>query len=538
MSAQRLIFSTLMLFLVVASASASVHTFVQDGRLMVSDGEGRLVERDLPVEPAHAFGTAAGQALFTSRATGLSENSDMVAGESDLWTLDLDGEARQLTSGEMVLSAQWSDALDKLVVWTQEKKVYLMNLDGGAREDLVENAITPALSPSGRELAYVRTPADWLWDDHARTFEIHVLDLMDGKDRMLLGSTDASELIWTPDGELILFQASDHGVTGLWRVSARGGEGEPLTNIGMWTAKNSFFVKNPSRNTDASWSEDGKHLLFGSSYTDSGEVMVLEFDEVYDVRRALELTTGRFPYWQDGAVMVPRGEVPSLRTKSRSFTMGAAEFPVDGDLAMSVIDVATVPRKHARPASLDAAPEGVPTKSVSQYRYPLHSSAGYPYTAYYDNNNGGGLLDWKCGTYTYNNHRGTDIGISCGWWVYSGAYGTLSSWNDGCPTYGYYGSSCGGGFGNYIKLYHGYTSGRNWYTIEAHMTNGTVIPGTHGCGQHVGISGSSGNSTGCHLHFEVNAYGHPYDDPFSGSCSGPVSYWCNQNGGYPTTGCC
>jgi hypothetical protein len=539
MSGYRLFVSMLVLFLVAASAPASTHTFVQDGRLMVSEGEGRLVARELPVEPGHAFGTtAAGQVLFTSKPAGHAEHTDAMVGTVDLWVLDNDGETRQLTADELVVSAQWSNALDKIVVWTGEKKVYAMNLDGGAREELVDNAITPALSPDGRQLAYVRTPADWLWNELDVAFQVRVLNLDTGKDRAILNGTDANELIWTPDGEFILFQGKGNGVTGLWRVSARGGDAEQLTNAGQWTAKNAHFVKNPSRNTDVSWSEDGKHLLYGATYSTQGEVTVLEFDKVYGVRRAMELTTGKFPYWENGVVMVPRPEVSSLREKSLPFTMGSAEFPVDVELAAKVVDVASAPRKFARPASMDKVPDTIPTKAVSKYRYPFHSSAGYPYSAYYDNDNGGGLLDWKCASYTYNNHRGTDIAVACGWWVYAGAYGTLYSWNDGCPTYGYWGSGCGGGFGNYIKLSHGAASGRNWYTIEAHLYNGTVNPQTHSCGSRVGISGSSGNSTGCHLHFEVNAYGHPYDDPFAGSCSGSVSYWCNQNGGYPTTGCC
>lgn len=526
----------LFVLMVLAAAAVSASPFVLDGRLLVADSTGQVVARDLPVEPLHAFGTAEGQVLFTVQHIAPPANADVAGGEIDLWTA-ADGNAYQLTSGEMVLGALWSDAIDRIVYWTQEKKIHLVDLQGGAREELQDNAITPALSPDGLELAYVLTPATWSWDAHSLGFEIHVRNLADGEDRVILRGSDAHELIWTPDGRSVLFQSSGSGVTSLWRVDAAGGgEGEQLTNRGLWTAKSPFFVKNPSRNTDVHWSDDGRRLLFGATYSEAGEITVIEFDKRYRVLQALDLTSGRFPLWRDNAtVLVPRPDVADVPTKSQP-TVRLAEFPVESIFARSQIDVAGAPEKFEKPAALT---EEVifPDKAVSKYRYPLHSSAGHPYTGFYDNNGGGGVLDWQCGGFTYNGHKGTDIGVA-GWWVYAGAYGNLYSWNDGCPTIGYVGSSCGGGFGNYIKLSHGSSGGRNWYTTYAHFTNGTVIAANHSCGNRVGVSGSSGNSSGYHLHFQVDAYGHPNDDPFSGSCSGPVSYWCNQNGGYPTSSCC
>lgn len=516
----------------LASASGS---FVFDGELYVKSGEHSAISNALPVKPHDALGEAAGQQLFTVQQAAPLAYSDVMGAEIDLWTA-VDGDAFPLTSEESVFGAQWNETLERIVYWTEEKNVISIDRKGGSRQVLARNAVTPALSPDGLQLAYVSTPESWAWDDHSKAFEIHVLHITTGKDRVLLRGTDAHQLIWTPDGRFLIFQSGGSGVTSLFRVDTLGeGETLQLTNHGLYSAKSPYFVENPSRNTDVSWSKDGLKLLYGAAYSEAGEIMVLEFNPRYEVRRALQLTHGHSPRWLDNStVLVPRPGMVSL-DKAKMSEMHLAEFPLDAEFAERVVDVAKAPRSFERPEVSEAPVAS--TKAVSKYRYPLHSSAGYPFTAYYDNRSGGGVLDWKCGGATYNGHRGTDIGVN-GWWVYAGAYGSLWSWNDGCPTTGFYGSACGGGFGNYIKLSHGSASGRNWYTTYAHFRNATVKAQTHNCGSRVGVSGSSGNSTGPHLHFQVDAYGYPNDDPFSGSCSGPVSYWCNQNGGNPTTSCC
>ncbi len=67
---------------------------------------------------------------------------------------------------------------------------------------------------------------------------------------------------------------------------------------------------------------------------------------------------------------------------------------------------------------------------------------------------------------------------------------------------------CGGGYGNYVWMDHG--NGKE--TIYAHLTSVTVDPGQYVTkGQVIGYVGSTGYSTGPHLHFECRYNGVKYN---------------------------
>ncbi len=174
------------------------------------------------------------------------------------------------------------------------------------------------------------------------------------------------------------------------------------------------------------------------------------------------------------------------------------------------------------------------------FRLPLAVDTSVHY--YYDDNrNSGSLTDWKCGGETYDNHNGTDFsGGPRGTAIYAGAVGTLKEKVDGFGD-GFVGSSDGGGAGNHVVLNHG--GSPNFHTWYMHMTAGSVTTKAVGssiaCGEKIGGVGTSGSSSGLHLHFGVYPDGPNFvhDDPYSGSCGGPISYWVNQNGGHPTTTC-
>jgi murein DD-endopeptidase MepM/ murein hydrolase activator NlpD len=175
--------------------------------------------------------------------------------------------------------------------------------------------------------------------------------------------------------------------------------------------------------------------------------------------------------------------------------------------------------------------------AAQQYRFPLEASSGTaPYvTAYRDHDTGGGLLDYNCGSDTYNGHKGTDFGIggfpvmnAGSRVIVAAAPGNVVFVNDGCfDQCTTSDCGCGSGFGNYVKIAH--ADGKSTY--YAHMMNGSILVSLGDqvqCGQPLGKVGSSGNSSGPHVHFEPRYSDNVSDDPYAGGCGGPTSFWVNQ----------
>jgi murein DD-endopeptidase MepM/ murein hydrolase activator NlpD len=96
------------------------------------------------------------------------------------------------------------------------------------------------------------------------------------------------------------------------------------------------------------------------------------------------------------------------------------------------------------------------------------------------------------GASTY--HQGTDIGANCGANIYAATSGTVeyAGWN--------------GGYGNFLLLDHG----NGVETAYGHIVSGGILVsyGQHvDVGQNIAKVGTTGTSTGCHLHFEVRING-------------------------------
>ncbi|MEE1318176.1 MAG: peptidoglycan DD-metalloendopeptidase family protein [Ruminococcus sp.] len=118
---------------------------------------------------------------------------------------------------------------------------------------------------------------------------------------------------------------------------------------------------------------------------------------------------------------------------------------------------------------------------------------------------------WNEDRYTYN-HGAIDIagGGIMGTTTVAAESGTVISSYNGCAhNWGKNGScGCGGGYGNYVMIDHG--NGK--LTVYAHLTNAVVSYGQSvSKGQVVGYVGSTGHSTGPHLHFECRYNGVKYN---------------------------
>ena len=133
----------------------------------------------------------------------------------------------------------------------------------------------------------------------------------------------------------------------------------------------------------------------------------------------------------------------------------------------------------------------------------------------------GGGFTWPCpGFYTvsstFGNRWGTTHGAidiaggNAGAAIVAAKSGTVVRVVTGCShNYPKSGScGCGGGYGNYVIIQHDGT----YSTLYGHMASVSVSVGQSvSAGQTIGYVGSTGFSTGFHLHFEVRVNGTKVD---------------------------
>jgi len=151
---------------------------------------------------------------------------------------------------------------------------------------------------------------------------------------------------------------------------------------------------------------------------------------------------------------------------------------------------------------------------------------------------GNPLRDYTCGTRTYDNHNGIDYFLWPFPWtvmdagavdILAVASGTLVAKEDGHPD-----RSCSfntNAWPNYVVILHADGSVARYL----HMKTGSVTPlpiGAHvQAGTPLGKVGSSGISTGPHLHLELytaNTYGAPVIEPHRGACNIGDPVWADE----------
>lgn len=103
----------------------------------------------------------------------------------------------------------------------------------------------------------------------------------------------------------------------------------------------------------------------------------------------------------------------------------------------------------------------------------------------------------------YYDHTGVDFGVQCGTPVYAPADGTVQIAGQTTVVYG---------GGNVLYISHGVVQGNALMTVFYHNASVVVSAGQRvKAGQLVAYSGNTGNSTGCHAHFETWLNGAPVD---------------------------
>jgi murein DD-endopeptidase MepM/ murein hydrolase activator NlpD len=128
---------------------------------------------------------------------------------------------------------------------------------------------------------------------------------------------------------------------------------------------------------------------------------------------------------------------------------------------------------------------------------------------------GGGYLDYPVGglyvtspygmrmhpiLHVYKLHDGTDFSAGCGTPIYAAADGTVVD------------ASYNTGYGNRVIMQHGIVNGVSLATSYNHLTTAAAQVGQQvDRGELIGYAGTTGYSTGCHLHFMVYVDGGTVD---------------------------
>ncbi|MHA7246000.1 peptidoglycan DD-metalloendopeptidase family protein [Arthrobacter tecti] len=152
----------------------------------------------------------------------------------------------------------------------------------------------------------------------------------------------------------------------------------------------------------------------------------------------------------------------------------------------------------SRPAPAPVVPAPVapviePPQTSSPSAFGLQAPVNGPITSGY------GWRPTPLGTIDFNGtggytHTGIDYGVACGTPLYAPAAGEV--W--------FADSNALPGAGNRIVLNHGVIGGNALATNFYHLSSYLVAPGQNvSAGQLIGYTGTTGNSTGCHLHFET-----------------------------------
>jgi murein DD-endopeptidase MepM/ murein hydrolase activator NlpD len=231
-----------------------------------------------------------------------------------------------------------------------------------------------------------------------------------------------------------------------------------------------------------------KETIFDTSATEFARLSLLE-SQAETARKAREATEAALADKRKASAAnvaqtnalaqraeASRAKVKELVSKNRTLRKAAED-----ELEASQEQYKKLQREEARIAAKISA-DGGDYANPSGFIKPVDAAAGSPFGMRFHPI----LHYWRM-------HWGTDFGASCGQPIRAMANGKVVS--AGWTTYG---------FGNYTIISYGKMFGANLASGYAHQSKVIVHAGEHvKQGQIVGYVGTTGLSTGCHLHLQI-----------------------------------
>ena len=195
----------------------------------------------------------------------------------------------------------------------------------------------------------------------------------------------------------------------------------------------------------------------------------------------------------------------TLKSIAKRYGADAGEIAqfngLDSEAPLEVGSTIIVPGAEVAPTAQAVAKKG--SRKVGREPYLGGSGADQP--GYYSNPMPGALI-----TQGIHGWNAVDLGAARGTPIHAAADGTVivarnnGGWN--------------GGYGNYVVITHDNGS----QTLYGHMKNVIASSGQSvSAGQVIGYEGSTGMSTGAHLHFEVRGAANPFRNCSVGSVCSP-----------------
>lgn len=199
----------------------------------------------------------------------------------------------------------------------------------------------------------------------------------------------------------------------------------------------------------------------------------------------------------DALAVTQAAQTRALTAKQAAEKKRLADLQRESDRLAAVLRARAAAEKRAA-AAREAAARAAARRAGRAYVPPRDSGGllSAPSNAWVSSEFG---LRWHPILHYWRLHAGRDYAGACGSPIRAAAAGTIVS------------AGWGGGYGNRIVIDHGIHRGVDLTTTYNHMSRFAVHGGHVQRGQVIGYVGTTGLSTGCHLHFETRQDGTPVD---------------------------